>query len=344
MQNTYQQIQNLIQSLRELLDANPSISLMEKDIVLEQIRSLYVRMSGLDVVAETPAVEEALQPAVPVPPAQPEPKKEPEEVKELHTMAEPKYTDHISMEDDVDLFFSMENQDEEQEPARDEQLESLMADLVDEVPEKPVAPVTEEDDLLHFVEKKEPEPVVPAPPKEPAPTPTPTPVPAPAPAPTPEPEPTPAPAPKPTPAPAPKPAPAPAPTPESVKEAPAPKQPVAPAPQPQAPAQPKVSTTPRSLNDLFTGKTENLSVADQFQQSKVVDLTKAISVNDKFTYIRELFNNKGEEFSAAIQQLNQCHNMDEAFNCLEELKKAHFWDTTTTAYLSLCDLIRRRYL
>lgn len=326
MQNTYQQIQNLIQSLRELLDANPSISLIEKDIVLEQIRSLYVRMSTLDVVTEAPAVEEAPQPVVPVQPAQPEPQKEPEEVKELHTMAEPKYTDHISMEDDVDLFFSMENQDEEQEPARDEQLESLMADLVDEVPEKPVAPVTEEDDLLHFVEKKEPEPVVPVQPKAPTPTPTP------------------APAPKPTPAPAPKPAPAPAPTPESVKEAPAPKQPVAPAPQPQAPAQPKVSTTPRSLNDLFTGKTENLSVADQFQQSKVVDLTKAISVNDKFTYIRELFNNKGEEFSAAIQQLNQCHNMDEAFNCLEELKKAHFWDTTTTAYLSLCDLIRRRYL
>ena len=86
MQNTYQQIQNLIQSLRELLDANPSISLIEKDIVLEQIRSLYVRMSSLDVVTEAPAVEEAPQPVVPVQPAQPEPQKEPEEVKELHTI------------------------------------------------------------------------------------------------------------------------------------------------------------------------------------------------------------------------------------------------------------------
>lgn len=338
MQNTYQQIQNLIQSLRELLDANPSISLIEKDIVLEQIRSLYVRMSSLDVVTEAPAVEEAPQPVVPVQPAQPEPQKEPEEVKELHTITEPKYTDHISMEDDVDLFFSMENQEEEQVPARDEQLESLMADIVDEVPEKPATPVTEEDDLLHFAEKKEPELVAQAQPKAPTPTPTPAPTPTSAPAPTPTP------VPAPTPAPAPKPAPAPTPTPEPLKAGPAPKQPAAPAPQPQAPAHPKVSTTPRSLNDLFTGKAENLSVADQFQQSKVVDLTKAISVNDKFTYIRELFNNKGEEFSAAIQQLNQCHNMDEAFNCLEELKKAHFWDTTTTAYLSLCDLIRRRYL
>lgn len=82
----------------------------------------------------------------------------------------------------------------------------------------------------------------------------------------------------------------------------------------------------------------------QFQHAKVVDLTKAISINDKFTFIKELFNNKGEEFSAAIQQLNQCANMDEAFDCLEALKKKYYWDSTATAYLSLCDLLRRKYI
>ncbi len=101
---------------------------------------------------------------------------------------------------------------------------------------------------------------------------------------------------------------------------------------------------PRSLNDLFNKQQEDRSLGGQFQRAKVGDLTKAISINDKFTFIKELFNNKGEEFSAAIQQLNQCASMDEAFDCLEGLKKKYYWDTTATAYLSLCDLLRRKYL
>lgn len=101
--------------------------------------------------------------------------------------------------------------------------------------------------------------------------------------------------------------------------------------------------TARSLNDLFNERREDHSLGSQFQHTKVGDLTKAISINDKFTYIRELFNNRGEEFSAAIKKLNQCLNMDEAFNQLEELKNQYYWDTSGNAYLSLCDLLRRKF-
>ena len=104
------------------------------------------------------------------------------------------------------------------------------------------------------------------------------------------------------------------------------------------------SQTPqRSLNDLFTDKREDRSLSAQFQHAKVADLTKAISINDKFTFIKELFNNKGEEFSAAITRLNQCQNMEEAFDVLEKLKQTFYWDSTSTAYLSLCDLLRRKF-
>ena len=110
-------------------------------------------------------------------------------------------------------------------------------------------------------------------------------------------------------------------------------------PKPQTPK----PAAQRSLNDLFSEKDGDRSLGAQFQNAKVQDLTKAISINDKFTYIKELFNNKGEEFSAAITQLNLCRNMEEAFNCLEGLKQKHFWDSTSTTYLSLCDLLRRKF-
>ncbi len=113
---------------------------------------------------------------------------------------------------------------------------------------------------------------------------------------------------------------------------------------PKEPSPSRFQATPkRSLNDLFQQQGEDHSLGAQFQNAKVSDLTKAISINDKFTYIKELFNNKGEEFSAAITSLNLCRNMEEAFNTLETLKQKYYWDSTSTTYLSLCDLLRRKF-
>ena len=108
-----------------------------------------------------------------------------------------------------------------------------------------------------------------------------------------------------------------------------------------APSQPAQK---RSLNDLLTQQMEDNSLGTKFQHAKVEDLTKAISLNDKFLFIRELFNNKGEEFSTAIQKLNRCTDIDEAFQEIDNLKRYYLWDTTTAAFLSLCDLVRRKFL
>ena len=105
-------------------------------------------------------------------------------------------------------------------------------------------------------------------------------------------------------------------------------------PEPEKPQQ-------RSLNDLFIEQKQDLG--DKFQQTKIADLTKAMSINDKFLFIRELFKNKSEEFSRAIQTLNKCENIEEAFDIMEGLKKQYFWDSTSSAYLSLCDLVRRKF-
>lgn len=130
--------------------------------------------------------------------------------------------------------------------------------------------------------------------------------------------------------------PAPAPAPAFKKE-PAPAELFAEEPAPTTAPQPK-----RSLNDLL-GKEDN-SLAAQFQHAHVDDLSKAISLNDKFLYIKELFKGKGEDFSKAIQKLNVCQNIDEAFQTIDMLKKYYAWDTDSSAYLALCDLVRRKFV
>lgn len=102
-------------------------------------------------------------------------------------------------------------------------------------------------------------------------------------------------------------------------------------------------TEVRSLNNLLHVQMEEHSLLSKIQKTKIDDLSKAISINDKFLYIKELFKNQGEEFSKTIQTLNQCKNIDEAFEEIEKLKKYYYWDSSSTAYLSLCDLIRRKF-
>lgn len=104
------------------------------------------------------------------------------------------------------------------------------------------------------------------------------------------------------------------------------------------------TTMKKSLNDLLNEqKKEENSLNNRFQNAKVNDLTKSISINDKFLFIRELFSNRGEEFSRAVQTLNGCEDIEKAFEYMEELKKHYLWDSDSPAYLSFCDLVRRKF-
>lgn len=123
-------------------------------------------------------------------------------------------------------------------------------------------------------------------------------------------------------------------------------QPVSPKPQtiPYFEQKEEPKKEKRSLHDLLSDKKEDNSVVSHFQQSKIHDLTKAITINDKFLFIKELFKGKGEEFSSAIQKINNSSNMDEAFGHIDEMKNYYFWDTTAPAYLTFCDLVRRKFI
>lgn len=302
MQNSFKNINEIVDNLMVICDENCHLPKIEKDILLDKIRQLYLKAQAIEEVEiepETPenydihpgieedvdlffdtdhesygAPEVAVEPQPepePIPAPKPEPvvveKPAPEQVLELKVEEEPV-----------------------QEPAPEPKAPVVQPSQAAPKPEKVIEPEPlnseDEDDLLQFIPQKS--------------------------------------APKPEPKP---------------KTEPAPKAEFVSKPESKS-----VQTgAPRSLNDLFNKQQEDRSLGSQFQHAKVGDLTKAISINDKFTFIKELFNNKGEEFSAAIQKLNQCSSMDAAFDCLEGLKKQYYWDSTSTAYLSLCDLLRRRF-
>ena len=337
MNDAYQQMSEMLDNWLSDNEKEIKIALIEKEILLEKIRNLYVRVSALETEEYSAPQQEQAQPEV-----APEPKRKRE------------FSPAKTLEEDVDLFFDTEHESykaaaekelqkiaeeieshEQKMPVQNtnkkveieveakdvfENLEDPEEEIVidteihDNAEELFIEPdvevstasdkeIHEEDDILNFIPPKQataPE----APKQEEKPI-----------------------------AKVQKP---------KVEEKQAKPQPPAPKPQTtkETPAQ---KPQQRSLNDLFNERREDNSISSQYQHAKVGDLTKAISINDKFIYIKELFHNRGEDFSAAIRQLNECKTLEEAFDCLEQLKQKFFWDSKSDAYLSFCDLLRRKY-
>lgn len=328
MNDDYQKMSELLDKWLSDSEKGIKLAFIEKEILLEKVRKLYVQLSGCATEEyEAPKPETAPETPAPEPKKQYSPAKTMEEDVELFFDTE--HESYKAVEQDLEHIAKEINEAQEQpvqtpEPVKTTEPEP---DIFDQIEEKEVEKKAEDAPLTDNAEDLfiEPDFEITAQPEEPA---------------VEEKEPV-----------------------IEVKEEPVieTKEPeiekvheekgeedlheeddilqfIPPKSAPAKPAKPQ-----RSLNDLFNERREDHSISSQYQHAKVRDLTKAISINDKFIYIKELFHNRGEDFSAAIRQLNECQNMEEAFDCLEELKQKFFWDSKSDAYLSFCDLLRRKY-
>jgi hypothetical protein len=104
------------------------------------------------------------------------------------------------------------------------------------------------------------------------------------------------------------------------------------------------------LSDRFKGRAtlhetlhQSLGNEGQFhaQGKPVENLMSAIAINDRFTFIRELFNGDSPSFEHAIKVLNEAANFNDAYNYMLQ---NHDWDMDSDAVQLLLDIIRRKYI
>ncbi len=363
MRNINESLEQIIENLLLIKNNGTGFSQIDKDILLQNLREAYLTVLQSPVVEEMQKTDNQIEtkeePKLAPIAEKVEEKKEEEPILEEQDSEIP--TEKIEIEENIPASKVVETpvqitEEPVQNEAEEEEMDTDILEFIKDISQATVEqkPAHKEPEL--FAEPMpEPKPVVepvPEPVVEPVPEPVVEPVPEPEPKlekvvesfvseiseisePEPEPEPekvVEAVIPEPEPKPAPEPVVEPAPEPK-----PEPKVEIKPEVKPEEPVKPQQ----RSLNDLFNEQKQDLG--DKFQQTKIADLTKAMSINDKFLFIRELFKNKSEEFSRAIQTLNNCENIEEAFDIMEGLKKQYFWDSTSSAYLALCDLVRRKF-
>ena len=93
----------------------------------------------------------------------------------------------------------------------------------------------------------------------------------------------------------------------------------------------------KSVNDLMgngSGKLEN-----KLSNSPVSSIQGAIGINDRYQYIRELFNGSADTFTKTVSELDQLENIQEAVSYLQQNYK---WKKTETS-LKFVNLVKRRF-
>jgi hypothetical protein len=92
----------------------------------------------------------------------------------------------------------------------------------------------------------------------------------------------------------------------------------------------------RSLNDSIG---ENKSMESNMTNSPITSLRAAIGLNDRFIFIREIFNNNSDKYNTVIDTLDKMERIQEAVEYL----KANLSMEKNEASLKFVDLLKRRF-
>lgn len=93
----------------------------------------------------------------------------------------------------------------------------------------------------------------------------------------------------------------------------------------------------KSLNEQLS---KNNSPSESSFQGAISDLKKAIGINDRFLFQRELFNSNSEVYNQVIDQINEMHNYESAIAFI----KGNFnWNTEDEATITFLELVKRRF-
>lgn len=94
----------------------------------------------------------------------------------------------------------------------------------------------------------------------------------------------------------------------------------------------------KSVNDLLSGN-DDKKLEYKISNSPVKSIQTAIGINDRYQYIRELFDGKADIFTKTVTDLDKLENIQQAVNYLQENFK---WKKNETS-LKFVNLVKRRF-
>jgi len=95
------------------------------------------------------------------------------------------------------------------------------------------------------------------------------------------------------------------------------------------------------INELLAQSLHKKDLSSVMQTKSIKDIEAAVDINERFQFVRELFNGDNELYSKTIKILNSSANFNEAFNYIHQ---NFTWNLEHEIAQKLLDLVRRRYI
>ena len=86
------------------------------------------------------------------------------------------------------------------------------------------------------------------------------------------------------------------------------------------------------------------TVGPRSNQPRPGDIKSIININDKFLFINELFDGDYKEYTRVIDTFNTFGEKGEAFEYLDSLLKENLWNSTSTAFMKLKEIVEKRFV
>jgi hypothetical protein len=98
--------------------------------------------------------------------------------------------------------------------------------------------------------------------------------------------------------------------------------------------------TVRTIGDTLRESSTTTGIA---LERKVSDLRTVININDKFSFMSELFHNNMKAYNDFILRLNAIDTRDEALLCVNEVSAQYKWDESSLAVQSFYKVFDKRF-
>jgi hypothetical protein len=103
----------------------------------------------------------------------------------------------------------------------------------------------------------------------------------------------------------------------------------------------KYSKNQTFINELLAQGYQKKDISTLMQLKSIKNIVSAIGVNERFLFIRELFNGDDDTYLKTIAILDNSANFNEAFTYIHSTFN---WDLESDAAQKLLDLVRRRFI
>ena len=95
------------------------------------------------------------------------------------------------------------------------------------------------------------------------------------------------------------------------------------------------------MNESLRQQVSSKDLSSKLTSQPITDIGAAMGLNEKFSFIRELFNNDPDKFTETINILNRASNFNEAYSYLSD---KFSWDMDDSQVQKLLDLTRRKLI